>query len=171
MFGADRNRTRSDSSDLGAADLPGNGTRAPLSAGIPRKSKIPPPSQVYSERGSIPEVQNPGDPQEFPLPFVISGAKPNIATPGSKAKTTVQPAPKGSTAIARSPAAGSATAKLGGSPKPGSPAETTTASDKTKDKSDSGTTKKSSKPLMIDPSLLEKALKNRNLSRPQPPAG
>jgi hypothetical protein len=171
-FAADRNRPRSDPSDLDAATgaLPSNGMRVPLPADMSQQSKIPPPSRVYSKRGSTPEIETNDDPQEFPLPFVITGAKPKIATPGSKSKTTATTTPVGSTGAATSTPPGSTTAASGRSAKPGLPANTATPSDKTKDRSDPGSTKKASKPLVIDPTLLEKALKSRNVNRQNPPA-
>jgi hypothetical protein len=169
-FAMDRNRGSSDQLNLGTEAVSTDGGRSPLSAGIPVESKIPPPSRIERGRGSIPEGQNSGDPQEFPLPFVISGVKPNIAAPAAVPKAATRPSPKASVGAAVPTPAGPSTTRVGDSAKPSSRADPTPSPDKTQVKCAPGTTKKTSKPLTLDPQLLERALQNRNLNRQKPPA-
>ena len=91
------------------------------------------------------------------MPFVITGAKPNIATKIPHPKTAGKPAP-GKSGDGEVPTPGGpATAKAGKSAvKPGSPADPAASPDKAKEKSEAGTAKKTTKPFTLDPKLLER---------------
>ncbi len=169
-FAMDRNRAGSDPFNLAAEASPDNRVGSPLSARIPVESRIPPPSRVDRNRTLTPEGQTPGDPQEFPLPFVITGAKPNIPVAGTAPKTRARPSSGKPTGDAKPTLAGSPTAQVDGSAKPGSPANPTVSPDKAKGKNEPGIAKKASKPLTLDPKLLERALQSRNLNRQDSPA-
>ena len=100
--------------------------------------------------------QNSSAPEEFPIPFAISGVRPKLA-----------PSPKAAESPAKRPPVVPATK---------APASTRPATDPDDDDDDapappkakSGTAaaKKPTKPLAIDPKLLERALQNRNSTRP-----
>jgi len=169
-FAADRNRAGSDPLNLGTEALSSNGMRSPRAAGTPDENKIRPPSRIESSRGSIPDGQNPGDPQEFPLPFVITGTKPNIPAAGSVPKKSARPSSGQPAGNAAPIPAGASTARAGNSAKQGSPADPTASSDQAKGKTEPASAKKTSKPLTLDPKLLERALQSRNLNRQKPPA-
>jgi hypothetical protein len=168
-FAADRNHPNPDQLNLGGDVPAGAGMVPALPAGIPSERKIPPPSRIIRGGGSVPEVQNPGDPQEFPLPFVITGTKPNVASPGAKTKAAAKASSQANAASAASTQTGNSKVSKGSNAK-AAVAEPDTAADDTNDQSATKVSKKPNKPLTIDPKLLERALMNRNSSRPKPPA-
>jgi len=104
----------------------------------------------------------PDEPQEFPIPFAISGVKPNPALPK---KAALAP-PKQVAGDARSK--GSATIT------PTKPAASSDDEDPDdlpdppKRTAKAGAAKKTVKPVTIDPKLLERALQYRNGNRPNP---
>jgi hypothetical protein len=122
-------------------------TELPEVAGrSPAQPTIPPPSRILRGGGSAAEGPNPADPQEFPLPFVISGVKPKL--PSDRGATKSAPTSAGS----------------GASKAESALAKSETPKD-SKQKDGSGTEKKPPKPLKLDPKLLERALQNRNSGR------
>ena len=102
-------------------------------------------------------VKTPSDPQEFPIPFAVSGVKPKLAPPKNSADSSAK----------RPPAA--ATSKA---PSPGDYAQTRVLADDDDDDDDdddadlcprapkkkaaTGASKAKAKPLTIDPKLLER---------------
>jgi hypothetical protein len=101
-----------------------------------------------------------GRPKEFPLPFVIGGANPGAAPGGMPSKAVdrpgTRPAMNGS---ATAPGSTAITAREidqpSASPDPKLPADETAA------KGDAVAAKKPSKPLKLDPSLLQRVLQGR----------
>jgi hypothetical protein len=101
--------------------------------------------------------QSPEDPDEFPLPFAVTGVKPKLRDPDT------QPAPRSrSSAQTRTDRAPVQSPAPGGTAKSGSPEDPGKATDDPKVKDASKATKKVAKPLVLDPKLLERALQNRN---------
>jgi hypothetical protein len=119
---------------------PGTEAQAPAQP----RPRIPRPAS-FAPRGEM-NRQGPAQaaPDDFPLPFVITGKKPNLpppqATAGAGAESTPTPPLAGAT----------------GTRKPGAAADATKPGDK------EATPKKKAKPVTIDPSLLERALQIRN---------
>jgi hypothetical protein len=142
-FAVERNRTGQDLPIQGTPALSGQGARAEQAAGMAARPRIPPPSQILRGSGPAAAGPNPADPQEFPLPFAITGVKPNLP-PASAASKPAATGPGGSLA---------SSATSGAIP---------TAPEQPKQKDGSGTAKKTNKPLILDPKLLERALQTRN---------
>ncbi len=148
VFAADRNRGSAVSRPKGAAAT---------ATAMPSSPRFNPPMPAGPAVG-----QNSSAPEEFPIPFAISGVRPKLA-PSPKAGEA--PAKRPAAAPAAKPAAPCASTKPAAIPDdddddddnlPSTPqAKTATA-----------TAKKPAKPLAIDPKLLERALQNRNASRP-----
>jgi hypothetical protein len=120
--------------------------RPGLAAAMAARPRIPSPARNIRGGGKATGGATPADPEEFPLPFVISGVKPNLGPAGGINKSAM------------------ATAGAGGD-NSASPPRTAPAAEKPKQKDGSETQKKPSKPLVIDPKLLERALQNRNVGR------
>jgi len=153
-FAADRNQIGRERPDRDAQALSDRSPRPELAAGMAAETRIPPPSRYAPGVGPVSEGSNPGDPQEFPLPFAITGVRPNLAPANAASK----PGPKSSPP----PSAGTTT----GPAKPAAPGAASSASPElAKGKDESGTAKSTSKPLTLDPKLLERALQNRNAGR------
>jgi hypothetical protein len=133
-FAADRTRISRDPESL--PPLPQTGGMA-LDASVSRS--------VRGEAALNPRPESDGGPDEFPIPFAISGKKPKLAT-GSSA---IQP-PIVKPTAPRTPSV---------SPKG---QETPVDSD---EMADPAAKKKPRKPLKLDPSILEKALQLRNQNR------
>jgi len=110
------------------------------------ETRIPPPSRFVPGGRSIAKGSDPTDPQEFPLPFAITGVKPNLPP----ANATSRPA---TTGPAGSPA------------KPAAQGVPNASPEQAKAKDGSGTAKKTSKPLKLDPALLERTLQSLNPGR------
>jgi hypothetical protein len=149
-FAAGRGRTGNETLDDDLTSLSGGG-RAPL-PGAPMSARIPRPTPFPGAAGPKSEGTTPAAPDDFPLPFAITGVKPNLASP----KAAAGPG-------SRSPRPGdpAAPALPGGvdALNPGSPADASKAGDP------SAATKKKAKPVKIDPALLERALQLRNGSQ------
>lgn len=146
-FAVDREQIGPDRTSQVAAGpgMPGRAGRGEFAAGMGAIPRIPPPSRPVRQAPTT-EASNAADPQEFPLPFVITGVKPNLP-----------PENASSMPPASAPSAGPAIPASSGA----SPA----AAQQSKQKDESGTPKKPKKPLTIDPKLLERALQNRNVGR------
>jgi hypothetical protein len=151
-FAAGRQQIGNDNpeSDLSALSI--GGRRTPLATGAPSASRIPPPTPFVPRGGASPEDPNQGAPDDFPLPFVLTGKKPNIATP--KAAST--PASKSSRNNDLPSPAGASTLKSGSPADAGKTGDQATADDP------AAAPKKKRKPVTIDPMALERALQNRN---------
>ena len=103
---------------------------------------------------------NSAEPQEFPIPFAISGVKPNPAFPKSASPPRVKQ-PTGDLKP-KAPATGTPTKPAVDSDDDEEPYD---LPDPTKRTAKSTPTKKTAKPVTIDPKLLKRALQNRNGSR------
>jgi hypothetical protein len=167
-FAVDRDSGDPERPDRDAPPLPTDGARARAGGELPPATKIPPPAPFGGGRGAASMNQNPADPDEFPLPFAITGVKPNLRdrdaepTPGSKS-----PAPSASRAAGQGPApARKPPAAADEARKLDSPPDPSGAADRAKGKDAAGSSKKTTKPLVLDPKLLERALQNRNANRP-----
>ena len=148
VFAADRNRS--------SAAQPPNGAGAGAMAKTPLNAPNAP-----GTRGPLIN-DNQSDPQEFPIPFAISGVKPKLAPPKSandrSAKRPSIPPP-------------TKVHSAGAKAKPA-----TVPNDDDEDDDDlpkppakkAGTAKAPAKPLKIDPNVLERALQIRNANRPNP---
>jgi hypothetical protein len=112
---------------------------------------IVPPSSNDSGMPQGTTIPNPAAPDDFPLPFLLSGKMPPAAPAAGPAASAGRqggpPLPKGAPAKSQIPPPNPVAGKAGVQPK------ATT---------DSATAKKKSKPVTIDPTLLERALSNRN---------
>jgi hypothetical protein len=145
-FAIDRDQIGRDRPDQNAPALSGRAARPELAAGMAAETRIPPPSRFVRGGAPVAQGSNPAVPDEFPLPFAITGVKPNLA-PADPASKPAATGPDGSPA------------------KPASPAAPDPSGEPAKAKDGSGAPKKPSKPLTIDPKLLERALQNRNAGR------
>jgi hypothetical protein len=144
VFAVDRNRTSTARSNKVAGAGADATMRAPSGYG----------------GGAVSQV--PDEPQEFPIPFAISGVKPNPALPKKAA-----PAPaKQVAADARSK--GSATITPAKSGVSSDDEDRDDLPDPPKRTTKAGAAKKPAKPVTLDPKLLERALQNRNANRPSP---
>lgn len=130
------------------------------------------PAQGQSEprfapaRAPVVNDQSQASPQEFPLPFVISGAKPGILP------SPMQPT-AGDRSLGRSGPAMNNTNRAQANTattvqeadKPTAPSDPKRSADETTGNGDGGTAKKPGKPLKLDPSLLQKVLQRRNANQ------
>jgi hypothetical protein len=106
-----------------------------------------------------PAGANQAAPDEFPLPFVLTGQKPNLPAPRAPSKPDSKTAP--STAV-------SARKSTGGTLNEPITANSRNAQD-AKATADPAAPKNTTKPISIDPKLLE-GLLNRNVGRAARPA-
>ena len=141
-FAVGRARIGTDSAEAGVSALARDGL-PPLGA-TPSGSRIPLPAPFVPRGGMNSQGPNPGAPDDFPLPFVLTGKKPNL------------PSPEGAASPASGPSAGAKTVQ------PGSPADAGKTGSQTKAGDPPAAAKKKGKPVTIDPALLERALQNRN---------
>jgi hypothetical protein len=161
-FAADRNQVGRDLPDRDEPPFSGRAARSELPAGMAAERKIPAPSRFMPGRAPIPAGAASADPEEFPLPFAITGVRPKLGPPdaGSKPGTKSGVPPTSNSASSRAPAPA---ASSSGPAKSASPGAVSTASgEQTKGKDGTGAAKSTSKPLTIDPKLLERALQSRN---------
>ncbi len=151
------NRDRGDSA--GPASAPSasanEGQRARPVPGISPGLRIPPPSRYVPGGAKGPKGANQAAPDEFPMPFVLTGKMPAMAE-----SPTVSNRPARSSAN-RGTAPASASAGTATSPTqaPAGPAD---AGDQAEPSEEPAAPRKKAKPLKIDPALLERALQNRN---------
>jgi hypothetical protein len=169
-FAANRTREDSDHPTVGTEAISSEGARPRRSAEMPIEGSIPPPARSGLGRGTLSEEQKPGDPEEFPLPFVITGTKPKLAPTSAAPKAGKTAASSGSTSKATRAPVTSATARGGSSGKPESVKGATGPPEKDESQTDAATTNKTSKPLKLDPKILERALQLRNQNRQQSPS-
>lgn len=153
VFAVDRNRT-------GAAQPMKS---AGVVAGAPSKPG-------YSPATGGPVIsQDPSDPQEFPIPFAVSGVKPKLPPP----RTAADRSAKGAltTPASKAPAADAKVKQA-----PVGDNDDDDDDDDLEDhlpnppkvKTTTGAAKAPAKPLKIDPNLLERALQYRNATRANP---
>jgi hypothetical protein len=157
-FAAQRSRIGREAADP-AGSLPSPTRELPLDVTV-----MPP---VRYEQGKGLAVEGPSDPNEFPVPFAISGKKPPVPAPTRQGSAGDAPA-RGATKASATNAEGAANAKASSGQAvappalpPGSDAVPAAINDPTEDK----TGKKPSKKLKIDPSILQRALQLRNQNR------
>jgi len=113
------------------------------------EATVLPPMRFQPGKGLQPD--DAADPNEFPIPFAISGAKPKEGATGQPAKTS-----DGKTLSPEAPRTRDGQGAT----------NATTASTSGKDPADGETTKKSPrKPLKLDPGILQRALQLRNQGR------
>ena len=116
------------------------------------------------------------DPNEFPLPFAVSGTKPKIGTKGPLTQTPETKAVKPGGSTGTDPAGGGRTAAAVSAParKKAEPSHSTDGSHRDpasipNDANDPAETdpakKKPRKPLSLDPAILQPALQLRNQGR------
>jgi hypothetical protein len=164
LFAAGRGAITSDSRQPALVEPRGGIAPPPPSAGNePTTNHIVPPLRY---RGTVDLSEHNGnspDPREleFPLPPVIGGFKAPVPAAGGlpkkDARKTSQPAGKMDPSLtANSP---SATAAAG---KSSSPEDAAKSASQAKAANEAGAPKKKIKPVTIDPTLLERALLNRN---------
>jgi hypothetical protein len=136
-FAADRTRISRD---------PGILPPLPQTGGIPPGAGVSRPLRGETARSVRPESD--GGPDEFPIPFAISGKKPKLASgPDAVRPQDVKPiAPRKPSILPKGP-------------------ETTADPDEMADPADPAAKQKPRKPLKLDPSILEKALQLRNQNR------
>ncbi len=146
-FAAGRGRIGNDDPEDGPSS-PSSGGREHVADG-PTAARIPRPTPFASGPAMKPEGAIPGAPDDFPLPFVITGKKPNLASPNAAARPGSNASRTGDSA---SPPTGGTVGKM-----PGSLAD---ADNKTGDQAkpgDPATPKKKAKPVKLDPAVLERA--------------
>jgi hypothetical protein len=127
------------------------------------------PSSNRQTPGALGPVisQDSSDPQEFPIPFAISGVKPKLPAPKSSGSASA----KRPGAVASSKAPSATTTNRPTKPPDDDDDDDIDADDMpkpAKGKPAAGTAKTRAKPLTIDPKLLERALEYRNGNRPNP---
>ncbi|MGO9470970.1 MAG: hypothetical protein ACLQVF_43310, partial [Isosphaeraceae bacterium] len=111
-------------------------------------------------RSPVAEDQSQANPQEFPLPFVISGVRPAVPQSGMPPRAADRPPTRSATnnLSGARPAAATTPEK----DKPAATADPKLPADQTAATGENATAKKSSKPLKLDPALLQKVLQSRN---------
>jgi len=166
-FASQRGRIADEPEELGSA------TR-PFVTG-PVTNKTLPPVRVVPGKGVIPDTSV--DPNEFPLPFAVSGTKPKIGTKPPLPQTPETNAVKPGGAAGTDPAGGGrAAAEVSASARkkaePSRSSETEAAGDPTSGSNgahDPAETdpakKKPRKPPKLDPDILQRALQLRNQGR------
>jgi hypothetical protein len=124
----------------------------PLPAGTVEK-RILPPMRYQPGTGMVSDTNQ--DPNEFPLPFAVTGKTPNLkGAPKASGPGTLPALPKGST---QSPASAGIPAPI--------PPRQLPASVATGDDEASASARKPHKAVKLDPSLLQKALQLKNQNR------
>jgi len=140
----------------------------------PVTNKTLPPVRVVPGKGVIPDTSV--DPDEFPLPFAVSGAKPKIAAQPPLTPTPGTNAPKPGGSAGTDTAAGGRDAAVISAParKKAEPARSTDTKDTAdpasspKDANDPAAAdpaRKPRKPPKLDPDILHRALQLRNQGR------
>ena len=151
-FAAGRDRIANESTAAAAAMTDNGGRLLQPAAGDPARNQIRRPSPMGLAAAGNRNGQAPAAPDDFPLPFVLTGKMPNLqnpSTPPGPAAKASRPIPPPNSALGRDAAAAS---KSQTPTRAGDPVEPPA-------------TKKKAKPLTIDPTLLERALQNRNNPR------
>jgi hypothetical protein len=160
--GRNPSRAQSENDEVFAVDR-NRSNAARVTKGVGADTRMHSASTSAARTGAAPGVgQSETEPQEFPIPFAISGVKPNPAVP----KKASVPPPKQEAGPAKSkPAAGKSAAQ---------PASPTDGDDDDPDdlppkpKAKTGDSKQPPKTFKLDPKLLERTLQYRNANRPNP---
>ena len=127
--------------------------------------RCPPPRASTARTGAAAGVgQSETEPQEFPIPFAISGVKPNPAVP----KKSSPPPAKQTAGAATSKAAASKTAAKPAIPADGDDDDPDDLPTAQAQRQKPATRSKPAKPFKLDPKLLERTLQYRNANRPNP---
>jgi hypothetical protein len=141
----------------------------------PVTNKTLPPMRVVPGKGVIPDTSV--DPNEFPLPFAVSGTKPQIGTEPPLTQTPETKAVQPGGSAGTDPAGGGRAAAAVSAParKKAEPAHSTETeaaagpASSPNDANDPAETdpakKKPPKPLNLDPAILQRALQLRNQGR------
>lgn len=141
----------------------------------PVTNKTLPPARVVPGKGVIPDTSF--DPNEFPLPFAVSGAKPNIGTERPLTQTPETKAEQPGGSGESDPASGGRAAAAVSAPglekaEPSHSTDTAAAVDPAPSPNDANdpaetdpAKKKPRKPLNLDPAILQRALQVRNQGR------
>jgi len=141
----------------------------------PVTNKILPPARVVPGKGVIPDSSV--DPNEFPLPFAVSGTKPKTGTKGPLTQTPETKAVKPGGSTGTDPAGGGRAAAAVSAParkkaEPSLSTDTAAAVDPASSPNDANdpaetdpAKKKPRKPLTLDPAILQRALQLRNQGR------
>ena len=162
-FATDRERISRDRAELPSANLRVAGGRTAETPDLPTSNIIPPPLRYRGglDLGAKPDNLDPRE-LDFPLPPVIGGFKAALAaSKGASKKAAASPAPP--TKKASSAAAPAATSHVGAStPKTGASAERGKTPEQVDEEDDADAPKKPTKPVKIDPKLLERMLKRSN---------
>jgi hypothetical protein len=155
-FAAARTRGGVESPDSGLPALPGEGDQRVPMPSAPAARRIPPPASLVPDR-LVPAGRNAPAPDEFPLPFALTGKMPNLPTPKiapNAAKLSPNGSPSTPGNLPRS-----------GNLKPGFPADANKSDTQANAADDPAAKKKKAKPVSIDPNLLERTLLYRNIGR------
>jgi hypothetical protein len=159
-FASNRRAITSDSSQPALGEPRGGIAPLPLIGNQPTPNVIPPPLRYRGNVDLSDRNGNSLDPREleFPLPPVISGFKTPLpagaSAPKIEARNTSQPAVKTDPSMT--------TDTRADSNKSANPEAAAKSASVAKATGEAGATKKKSKPVTIDPTLLERALLNRN---------
>jgi hypothetical protein len=156
-FAVGRDRIAGELSEGMSAAIANGGRLPHLAPGVAPGSLIPQPTPLGPEGTPGPTSRNQAAPDDFPLPFVLTGKMP--ALPGA---TTAPVSGAKSARTGAEAARVSAGAVAGGT---GPPVDGTKIGEQAKAGSEPGAVKKKAKPVTIDPTLLERALQNRNSPR------
>jgi hypothetical protein len=157
-FAAGRDRLGREGLESTKPELPENDQVKRNDSGRGARTPIPRPLPLGLRGTPAAERAAQAAPDAFPLPFVLTGKMPNLAGPSS---------PAGATG-GRSPAIAPPRSAAGPDSAATSAKSTPTAgkaSEPTLPPTDPAAPKKKAKPITIDPTLLERALQNRNGSR------
>ena len=166
-FASQRDRIVQDTEQTGSA-------ARPFVTG-PVTNKTLPPTRVVPGKGVIPDTSV--EPNEFPLPFAVSGAKPKIGTKGPLTQMPETKVVKPGDSAATDPAGGVRAAAAVSAParkkaEPSHSTETEAAADPASSPNDANdpaetdpAKKKPRKPLTLDPAILQRALQLRNQDR------
>ena len=143
-FAADHGRIGREPVELNLPGYTGRSEQPAFAGDNSRQSKTPPPARLDPRGGPVRHDPNDTGPQEFPIPFAVSGVRP--ALPSSL------PAPK---SPARADSEGPAKSSV--------PADPKTSSGQSASKDKSAAKKPAKSELKLDPELLQRALQS-----PQP---
>ena len=128
------------------------------------------PSRARQKPGAqVPVIsQNPSDPQEFPIPFAVSGVMPKLAAPKNSGDSSAKRPPAAAKSKTPSPGTMPKPAVLSDDDDDDDDDDTELLPAAPKKKVATGASKAKAKPVTIDPKLLERALQNRNSNRANP---
>jgi hypothetical protein len=162
-FASDRARVGQGGEERTSVAYPATDVRRTLGSSAPAQTKIP-SSRYVPGVGMVAEDQLPTDPREFPLPPLLGGPMPRLTSGTTTPKTNSQ-APSNTSARSSGSSATvpakATTIPVDGSTKGGSGA----AAQGTSEQKPSVMSKKTKKPLDLDPAIIERMLRLRNEGR------